>query len=419
LRRGPPSGRFAACLPPAGGDLPRCARMRIVYFTHSLRSCWNHGNAHFLRGVLSELVAQGCEVKAWEPVDGWSAQNLLLDHGPEALAAWRAAYPELAAETYGADFDPARACDGADLVLVHEWTDPGLVARLGARRKRGGRFRLLFHDTHHRAVSDPAAMGALDLSGYDGVLAFGERLAEVYRRRGWGRRAYVWHEAADVRRFRPPERPTVRKGLVFVGNWGDEERTAELDSFLFRPAKAAGLPLDVWGVRYPDAARARLAETGARYCGWLPNFQAPEAFAWSAATVHVPRRFYATVLPGVPTIRVFEALACGVPLLSAPWEDAEGLFRQGRDFLMARSEAEMAAAMRAVAHDADLRAFLAASGLETIRARHTCAHRARELLKIAEEIGSNVVQLDRARAATRRPAPERVPPSQGEPDAVH
>ena len=414
--------------------------MRIVYFTHSLRSCWNHGNAHFLRGVLSELAALACDVRAYEPAAGWSAQNLAADNGPEALEAWRSVYPELTTRTYGADFDAEAACDGADLVLVHEWTHPDLVARLGELRKRGARFRLLFHDTHHRAVSDPASIEGLDLSGYDGVLAFGERLAEVYRQRGWGRRAYVWHEAADVRRFRPPERRTLRKGLVFVGNWGDEERSAELDSYLFRPAKLAGLPLDVWGVRYPDAARRRLAEAGARYCGWLPNFQAPEVFAWSAATVHVPRRFYATVLPGVPTIRVFEALACGVPLLSAPWEDTEGLFRAGRDFLIARSEHEMAAAMKAIAHDADLRAYLAASGLETIRARHTCAHRARQLLTIAEEIGSNVVHFDEARAARRvqpgearsfrpqegavEPVPHaadqsRAPTPQGEPDVVH
>ena len=33
--------------------------MKITYFTHSLRSCWNHGNAHFLRGVLRELMARG------------------------------------------------------------------------------------------------------------------------------------------------------------------------------------------------------------------------------------------------------------------------------------------------------------------------------------------------------------------------
>ena len=41
--------------------------MKIAYFTHSLASCWNHGNAHFLRGVLRELIARGHEVRALEP----------------------------------------------------------------------------------------------------------------------------------------------------------------------------------------------------------------------------------------------------------------------------------------------------------------------------------------------------------------
>jgi spore maturation protein CgeB len=105
------------------------------------------------------------------------------------------------------------------------------------------------------------------------------------------------------------------------------------------------------------------------------------------ATVHVPRRFYTTMLPGIPTIRVFEALACGIPLVSAPWTDSENLFRPGQDFLFAKDGAEMTARLRDLAHDPDLRASLAAHGLETIRARHTCTHRARELLSIAAQLG--------------------------------
>src|SRR5690606_23122991 len=98
---------------------------------------------------------------------------------------------------YGANFDPEEALQGADLVIVHEWTDPKLVGAIGRLRARGGAFTLLFHDTHHRAVSEPSQLRAFDLSAYDGVLAFGEALAEVYRGWGWGRRVFVWHEAAD------------------------------------------------------------------------------------------------------------------------------------------------------------------------------------------------------------------------------
>jgi spore maturation protein CgeB len=356
--------------------------MKIVYFTHSLASCWNHGNAHFVRGVLRDLIRRGHQVQVFEPAAAWSLENLLADHGERGLEPYRAAYPELSSETFDVDFAPDAALDGADLVIVHEWNEPSLVAEIGRARARGGRFTLLFHDTHHRAVSDPDAIRAFDLSGYDGVLAFGETLAEVYRRWGWENRVFVWHEAADTVLFHPPAHEGERQGLVWIGNWGDGERTAELEQFLMAPARAAGLPLDIYGVRYPDEARAMLARYGVNYRGWLANARAPETFARHLATVHVPRRFYVDLLPGIPTIRVFEALACGIPLVSAPWSDSEGLFRPGQDFLVARDGAEMERHLRALADDPQLRGALVSSGLETIRARHTCAHRVDELLAV-------------------------------------
>ncbi|RZK77571.1 MAG: glycosyltransferase, partial [Methylobacterium sp.] len=124
--------------------------MRIAYFTHSLASCWNHGNAHFLRGVLRELIALGHTVEAYEPQGAWSLENLLRDHGPAGLDRFREAYPDLTSESYGAiDAVVERTAD-ADVVIVHEWNDPALAAALGARRKAGARYTLLFHDTHHR-----------------------------------------------------------------------------------------------------------------------------------------------------------------------------------------------------------------------------------------------------------------------------
>jgi spore maturation protein CgeB len=363
--------------------------VKIVYFTHSLASCWNHGNAHFLRGVLRDLVLRGHEVVALEPAGAWSRQNLLDDHGDAALAPYRKAYPELSSTSFDDRLDLDRALSGADLVIVHEWNEPWLVAAIGRMRRGGALFTLLFHDTHHRAVSDPDAIRTFDLDGYDGVLAFGEALAEVYRRWGWGGRVFVWHEAADTRLFHPPIVEHRRDGLVWIGNWGDDERSAELESFLFRPAQTLGTPLDIYGVRYPEQARATLARYGARYHGWLANARAPEIFAKHLATVHVPRRFYLDLLPGIPTIRVFEALACGIPLVSAPWRDSEGLFRPGEDFLIARSEAEMTAHLRAVRDDAGLREQLVANGLAAIRARHSCTHRVDELFGVLQKLGAS------------------------------
>jgi spore maturation protein CgeB len=286
--------------------------------------------------------------------------------------------------------DLDEALDGVDLVLVHEWNDHPLVERIGRHRAAGGRYLLLFHDTHHRSVSDPAAMSAYDLQHYDGVLAFGEVIRERYLTLGWVRRAWTWHEAADVRMFHP--RAAERVGdLVWIGNWGDDERAAELREYLVQPIADLRLRARIYGVRYPVDAQHELAAAGAQYSGWLANHRVPLEFARYAVTVHVPRRPYVQALPGIPTIRVFEALACGIPLVSAWWDDCEGLFVPGSDFLVAHNGREMTQRLRDVLHDRSLAAALAEHGLNTIRARHTCGHRVDELLAIVDELrGTNV-----------------------------
>jgi spore maturation protein CgeB len=357
--------------------------LRFVWFVHSLRSDWNHGNAHFLRGVLAELRRRGHRVDVYEPEGGWSLSNLLEDHGPAVVAAFEAAYPGLRSRTYRVEeIDLDRVLDGADVAVAHEWNDPALIRRLGEARRRLPALRLFFHDTHHRAVTKPEEIRRYDLTHFDGVLAFGNVLSDLYRERGWTRAAWTWHEAADTRVFRPLPGEGREEDLVWIGNWGDGERTRELAEYLLDPVRALRLSAGVYGVRYPEHARRALDGAGIRYGGWLANFAVPRVFARHRVTVHVPRGPYARALPGIPTIRVFEALACGIPLVSAPWEDAEGLFTPGRDYEVARNGAEMRERLRDLLEDPGRGAALAARGLRTIRSRHTCAHRVDELLSI-------------------------------------
>ena len=364
--------------------------MRIVMFCHSLRSDWSHGNAHFLRGVTTELLSRGHEVAVYEPHDAWSAARLVEECGAEALDGYRAAYPTLDSTRYDlATLDLDEALAGADLVLVHEWNAHELVARVGAHRATSGSYTLLFHDTHHRAVTESEQMAEYDLRHYDGVLAFGAAIADVYAREGWAQHVFLWHEAADVRVFAPRADVQRTSDLVWIGNWGDGERTSELREFLIEPVATLGLDADVYGVRYPAQAQKALARAGIRYGGWLPNYRAPEVFASHRATVHVPRRPYVRALPGIPTIRVFEALACGIPLVSAPWDDSEQLFTPGADYLVARDGAAMRRLLRDVIHDRALADSLAAHGLATIHARHTCGHRVDQLLAIAASLTSD------------------------------
>jgi spore maturation protein CgeB len=361
--------------------------VNVKLFCHSLVSDWNHGNAHFLRGVARELMRRGHVVDVLEPADAWSRRNLVADAGDRAIDEFNAAFPELRSRTYDPDaLDLEGELAAAEVVLVHDWNQPSLVAAIGEHRRRRRDYALLFYDAHHRAASSPEQIEAFDLSGYDAVLAFGAPIRDAYLERGWSRRAYVWHEAADTALFRPLNGAAKGGDLVWIGNWGDGERSAELGEYLLGPARALGLSGSVHGVRYPQPAIEAVRAAGLRYEGWLANYRAPEAFARHRVTVHVPRRAYVERLPGVPTIRVFEALACGIPLISAPWRDTDGLFRAGEDYLVARDGTEMAAHLKQVLEDPAASAQLVASGLERIRERHTCAHRVDELLSIVEEV---------------------------------
>src|SRR5215207_2719794 len=267
--------------------------MRIVMFYHSLLSDWNHGNAHFLRGVVAELLDRGHDVSSYESREGWSRTNLVAEHGIQPLVDVRDRFGWM--DEVVRDYDPElldldRALDGAHVVLVHEWNEPELIARIGRRRAAGGRFALLFHDTHHRAVSAPEEMARFDLEHYDGVLAFGELIRQIYLDRGWCERAWTLHEAADTRVFRPMAANGRRRDdLVWIGNWGDGERAGELREFLLAPARQGRLRGAVHGVRYPRGARWQIRLSGLRYRGWVANHRAPEVFAQHRVTVHVPR----------------------------------------------------------------------------------------------------------------------------------
>lgn len=356
--------------------------MKIKMFYQSLISDWNHGNAHFLRGVVKELTKLGHDVEVFEPDDNWCLEQLLKDNREASIVHFHNYYPDLITTFYSVeDFSPAELIGDADLVIVHEFNDPRVVNKIGEYRQANSAFKLFFHDTHHRCISNPEEMERYDLQPYDGVLAFGEAVQEVYFRKGWAKRVWIWHEAADVNLFRPLPAARV-KDLIWIGNWGDEERSEELVEFLINPVKELGLSATVYGTRYPKEALKLLADAGISYGGYLPNYKVPELFAQHRLTVHIPRRYYAQSLPGIPTIRPFEAMACGIPLISSPWEDRERLFEPGLDFLFAKDGNEMKRLMKLVLSDPELANRMSTRAVNTIIHRHTCYHRVLELMHI-------------------------------------
>jgi spore maturation protein CgeB len=369
-------------------------KFRIAYFAHAVSADWNNGNAHFLRGLLRALGQLGHDVRIFEPAEEWSLRNLREEkQGARALRDFHAAYPDLRIEAY--DLNGTDRLDDlsrwrsllrdADIVVFHEWNPPQLAHHLlGLRGELG--FCLLFHDTHHRASSSPEQIAQFGIDRFDGVIAFGESLRTLYRKRFNIARTWTLHEAADTTVFRPLHVDRKAEDVVWIGNWGDDERSGEICKFLLRPA--VELPeyrFAVYGVLYPQQALSALEFARVRYGGYLPNLDGPATYASAQVTMHIPRQQYRLAMNGIPTIRVFEALASGIPLISAPWTDSECLFREG-DFTMVHTTQEMVAALRRLLSDRRAADEQAARGLETVLARHTCRHRAEQLTSICEEL---------------------------------
>ena len=286
-----------------------------------------------------------------------ACENLLRDHGEAGLAAFAAAYPGAASRHLRTSADRDGAAGGGRRPRHRarmERPGPRRRARR-ARGDRGARFTLLFHDTHHRAVSDPEAIRAFDLDGYDGVLAFGETLAAVYRALGLGRPRL---RLARGRRHAPVPSAAgglrgARAGLVWIGNWGDDERSAELETLPVPPRRrrsacrststACAIP------RRPCATlralRRALSRLAAERRRAGPVRAPPRHRARAAALLRrAPARH-----PDDPGVR-------GAGLRHPPGLRAlgrrENLFAPGEDFLVAARRAEMERHLRALAADA-------------------------------------------------------------------
>jgi spore maturation protein CgeB len=215
----------------------------------------------------------------------------------------------------------------------------------------------------------------------------GEVIRRIYLDNSWAQNVWTWHEAADVRIFRPLSCSEYDGEVVWIGNWGDDERSLELKEFLFEPAEQLGLRGRIYGVRYPSDALQTLKNCGLEYAGWTPNYLVPQIFSRYRFTVHIPRSPYVKMLPGIPTIRPFEALASGIPLICSPWDDCEHLFEENRDFLIAKNSQQMKEHINLILNDRKFSSQLVFNGLKTVLDKHTCAHRLDQLLKICEESG--------------------------------
>ncbi|MES2734666.1 MAG: glycosyltransferase [Bacteroidota bacterium] len=362
--------------------------MNIVLFYQSLLSdTWSHGNTPFMRGVINELIIRGHSVKVLELENNSSLSNLLATHGEHALSSLQARYPILEARFYTIKkLDLTQELSKADMVIVHESNSPELVEALGNHRASHAYYRLLFHDTYHHSITHPKATASYNLTHYDGVLADCAVIRNIYLKERRAQKAWTWHKSADIRVFHPYPYTQKEGDLVWFGDWNEKEGLATLEEFFIRPVKELALKASIYGINYPDHVLEALEEAGIKYAGWIPNYEIPEVFAKFRIAMHLPAHSSVDAFLGIPSRLLLEALACGIPLVSSPWENCENLFSVGKDFLMAKNGREMTKLLVQILDDEHIGNRLVQHGLNTILKHHTCAHRVDSLLQIGVEL---------------------------------
>ena len=287
--------------------------MRVILFCHSLVSDWNHGNAHFLRGVVQRAAGARPRRRGLRAArTAGASRTCVAEHGePPLQRASRRAYPALAQPalrraTARSRRGAGRRRPGARARVERARAGRGASARI-ARPTR--RYRLLFHDTHHRCGHRPGEHGrATTCATTTACSPSASVIRDLYLRAAAGReRAWTWHEAADTRVFQPAA-GARRARATWSGSatGATTSARAELREFLIEPvralrparARSTACATRSDALRSAGERRHRLRRLAAELRG------AARSFARFRVTVHVPRRPYVEALPGIPTIRV-------------------------------------------------------------------------------------------------------------------
>lgn len=351
--------------------------MKIVILGLSITSSWGNGHATTYRGLVRELVARGHELLFLERDQPWYAENRDLPAPPHGRTELYHGLDDLQ-ERF------ATPVGDADLVIVGSFVPDGVA--VGDWAQQTARGICAFYD-----IDTPVTLARLErgvhdylaprqIAGYDLYLSFtgGPTLRRLEQQ--WGSpRARVFYCAVDPTLYYPEPQPHQWE-LGYMGTYSDD-RQPGVERLLLSPAR-----------QWPEG---RFIVAGPQYperIEWPPNVQ------WQP---HLPpaghRAFYNRqrwtlnitradmVQAGwSPSVRLFEAAACGTPIVSDRWVGIEDVLTPGREIVLADDSAEVLTLLRQGGEEHRLR--MAERARERILSGHTAAHRAEQLEGYALEL---------------------------------
>jgi len=359
--------------------------MKLVIFGLTISSSWGNGHATLWRALLRAFARRGHDVVFFErDVPYYAAHRDLseLEHGQLRLYSnWDDVRD-----------DARRELDSSDAGIVTSYCPDGVLA--SELVLESGSARRVFYDLDTPVTLSQLSAGERvpylppqGLGDFDLVLSYtgGEALSELRSRLG-ARHTAPLYGSVDPDEHRPvPPVAAYRADLSYLGTYA-EDRQRALDELFLEPARR--LPTRrflIGGAQYPSTFPW---SENIHFKRHLPPAEHPAFFSSSRMTLNVTRQAMAN-MGWCPSGRLFEAAACGVPILSDSWMGLDQFYTPGSEILVADSSDDAIAAI--ALDDSTLRAIASAARERTL-AEHTAAKRAAELETMLASYAAQVVE---------------------------
>jgi len=357
--------------------------MKIVIFGLTISSSWGNGHATLWRGLCRALSKRGHRIVFFEKDVPYYATNrdLLEIPGGDLVL-----YEDWEGVRTRADVELM----DADVALVTSYCPDGVAAGglvLSARRAMG-----VFYDldtpvtfSHLDAGKPISYIGPRGLEDFDLVLSYtgGRALDRLRTDLGAKRVAPLYgHVDPDVHRPVHAIQHYV-SDLSYLGTYAADRQAALQRLFIDPAACRPDRRFLIGGAQYPADFPWR---PNIHFVQHLPPLEHPAFFSSSRLTLNITRQAMAD-MGWCPSGRLFEAAACGAPILSDRWEGLDHFFEPGQDILIAGHTDDAVAALDLT--DAELRR-IAKAGRERTLAEHTSDHRAKELEILLENPTSSL-----------------------------
>jgi len=352
--------------------------MKIVILGLSITSSWGNGHATTYRGLVRELTRRGHDVLFLERDQPWYAENRDLPKPPFCRTALYRSAREL--RTYSAEVA------SADCVVLGSYVPQGIA--VGEWLTKTARGVLAFYDIDTPVTLAKLAAGTCDylapglIPEFDFYLSFtgGPTLRHLEQTYG-ARRAEAFYCSVDPAHYFP-EAAAGKWDLGYLGTYSDDRQPA-LDRLLIQPARhlpkqrfvVAG-PQYPAGVRWPRNVHRIEHLSPAEHRG----FYNAQRFTLNVTRADMVRAGWS------PSVRLFEAAACGTPIISDAWEGLESVLEPGREILVASAANEV----QEILHDLPdaERRQIGARARERVLTAHTAAHRAKELEMLIAQVSN-------------------------------